>query len=83
MDRGDEYVLEDKTKVGLSVSENITEDSGVSVDRGVIHDMEGIGHHVTIRWFFPKERFEIGDVLQRAEAMEEKYIQLRELTCPD
>ena len=83
MDGGSEYVLEDKTKLGLLVSETITEDLDVTVDKGVIYDMEGIGHTVTIRWFFPKGGFEIGDVLRRAQAMEEKYIQLRELTCPD
>ena len=49
----------------------------------MIHDMDGIGHWVPIRWYFSKESFELSQVVIHAEAMEEKYTKLRELTCPD
>ena len=45
--------------------------------------MDGIGHWVPIRWFFPKKQYQIEKVLEHAEAMEKKYKELRELTCPD
>jgi hypothetical protein len=49
----------------------------------MIHDMDGIGHWVPIRWFFAKDSFELSQVVIHAEAMDEKYAKLRELTCPD
>jgi len=49
----------------------------------MIHDMDGIGHWVPIRWYFPKESYELSQVLAHAEAMEKRYVKLRELTCPD
>jgi hypothetical protein len=49
----------------------------------MIHDMDGIGHWVPIRWYFSKDSFDLPKVLIHAEAMEKKYIELRELTCPD
>ena len=49
----------------------------------MINDMDGIGHWVPIRWFFPKKQYDLGQVLEHAEAMEKKYNELRELTCPD
>ena len=77
-------IMEDKTKRGLTVKErSIDEKLNVEAEKGMIHDMDGIGHWVPIRWFFPKKQYALGQVLQHAEAMEKKYNELRELTCPD
>ena len=77
-------IMEDKTKRGLTIKEHsIDEKIKVEADKGVIHDMDGIGHSVPIRWFFPKENYDLSKVLLHAESMEKKYAELRELTCPD
>ncbi len=77
-------VMEDKTKRGLTVKEkSIDEKLNVEAEIGMIHDMDGICHWVPIRWFFPKKQYTLEKVLQYAEAMEKKYKELRELTCPD
>jgi len=77
-------VMEDKTKRGLTVKEHsLDEKLQVEADKGMIHDMDGIGHWVSIRWFFPKEDYDLEKVLIHAEILEKKYTKLRELTCPD
>lgn len=77
-------IMEDKTKRGLTVKEtSIDEKLNVKSDKGMIHDVDGIGHWVPIRWFFPKDSYDLSQVEVYAEAMEEKYTKLRELTCPD
>ena len=79
-----DFVMEDKTKRGLTVKEtSIDENLKVESDKGMIHDMDGIGHWVPIRWYFPKNEYDLNKVLVHAEAMEKKYKDLRELTCPD
>ena len=79
-----DLILEDNTKRGLEIKEtSVDEKLNVKADKGMIHDMDGIGHWVPIRWFFAKDSFELSQVVIHAEAMEEKYIKLRELTCPD
>ena len=79
-----DLIMEDKTKRGLTVKErSVDEKLNVQADKGMIHDMDGIGHWVPIRWFFPKSEFNFDTVLVHAEAMEKKYRELRELTCPD
>ena len=79
-----DIVMEDKTKRGLEIREtSIDEKINVKADKGMIHDMNGIGHWVPIRWYFAKDSYDITDVVVHAEAMEKKYIELRELTCPD
>ncbi|MDX1595620.1 MAG: hypothetical protein R3327_01630 [Nitrosopumilaceae archaeon] len=79
-----DYILEDKTKRGLTVKETSKDEKlDVIADKGMIHDMDGIGHWVPIRWYFPKNDFNLELVSERAEAMEKKYQELRELTCPD
>jgi hypothetical protein len=79
-----DLIMEDKTKRGLTVKErSIDEKLNVEAEKGMIHDMDGIGHWVPIRWFFPKNQYDIEKVLVHAEAMEKKYKDLRELTCPD
>ncbi len=49
----------------------------------MIHDMDGIGHWVPIRWYFSKKSFDLSQVMVHAQAMEKKYTELRELTCPE
>ena len=79
-----DLVMEDKTKRGLTVKEtSIDEKLSVKADKGMIHDMDGIGHWVPIRWYFPKNQFDLDGVMIHAEAMEKKYTELRELTCPE
>ena len=77
-------ILEDRTKRGLAPQETrIDKRHSVDVENGVIYDMDGIGHKVPIRWYFPEEKFQIDYILNFAEELEKKYKALRELTCPD
>lgn len=79
-----DLIMEDKTKRGLTIRErSIDEKLSVEADKGMIHDMDGIGHWVPIRWFFPKSKFNLEQVMIHADAMEKKYTELRELTCPE
>ena len=83
-DGDSDFVLEDKTKRGLTIKEtSIEEKLNVMADKGMIHDMDGIGHWVPIRWYFSKNQFDLDKITGYAEDMEEKYTKLRELTCPD
>jgi len=83
-DSGIDLLLEDKTKHGLTVKDtSIDEKLNVKADKGMIHDMDGIGHWVPIRWYFSKNQYDLDKVLHFAEALEKKYLELRELTCPD
>jgi len=76
--------MEDKTKRGLTIKEtSVDEKLKVKADKGMIHDMDGIGHWVPIRWYFAKNQFDLNQVLEYAEEMDKKYTELRELTCPD
>lgn len=76
--------MEDKTKRGLTIKDtSIDKKLNVKADKGMIHDMDGIGHWVPIRWYFSKDQFDLNQVLIHAEKMEKKYTELRELTCPD
>lgn len=84
LDSGDCFIVEDKTKRGLAVRQrSLDEKLGVEAEKGVIHDMDGIGHAVAIRWFFPKADHTIRDATIHAENLEARYTKLRELTCPD
>jgi len=75
-------ILEDRTKRGLTVREqNMDENYNVLADKGMIHDMDGIGHWVPIRWYYSKNDYD--RAVSHAEKMEKKYTELRELTCPD
>jgi len=83
-DGNSDFIMEDKTKRGLTVKEtSIDEKLNVKADKGMIHDMEGIGHWVPIRWYFSKNQFDLNQVSKYAEIMEKKYTEIRELTCPD
>jgi hypothetical protein len=77
-------VLEDKTKRGLEVREHVLDEKyGVEADRGMIHDMDGIGHKVGIRWYFPQSRYALDHVVKIADDLESHYRAIREMTCPD
>ncbi|MGI0082007.1 MAG: hypothetical protein ACREAF_02480 [Nitrosopumilaceae archaeon] len=79
-----DIIMEDKTKRGLTVQErSLDEKYQVEADKGMIYDMDGIGHKVGIRWYFPKRDYDFEKVLVFAEEMEQKYKKLREETCPD
>jgi len=83
-DGDSDIIMEDKTKRGLTVKEtSIDEKLNVKADKGMIHDLDGIGHWVPIRWYFSKNQFDLNQVLEYAEIMEKKYTEIRELTCPD
>jgi hypothetical protein len=78
------FVLEDKTKRGLEVHEQVLDEKyGVEADRGTIHDMNGIGHKVGIRWYFPQSKYRLDQVTKVAEEIEMRYKAIREMTCPD
>ncbi len=78
------FVLEDRTKRGLTIKEtSIDEKFNVTADKGMIHDMDGIGHWMPIRWYYSKDSFDLDAVIEHAEDMEKKYIAMRELTCPE
>ena len=79
-----DFIMEDKTKRGLTVKEtSIDEKLNVKADKGMIHDMDGIGHWVPIRWYFSKGSFDLSQIMVHAQVMEKKYTEMRELTCPD
>ncbi|MBI3842420.1 MAG: hypothetical protein HY295_04675 [Thaumarchaeota archaeon] len=81
---GQDIILEDKTKRGLTVQERaVDEQYQVEAEKGMIYDMDGIGHKVGIRWYFPKTSYTFEKVLGFAEEMEKRYIKIREETCPD
>ncbi|MGI0047618.1 MAG: hypothetical protein ACREBB_10605 [Nitrosotalea sp.] len=83
-DGSGDLIMEDKTKRGLTVQErSIDEKYNVISEKGMIYDMDGIGHKVGIRWFFPKDKYVFENVLEHANAMEERYRKIREETCPD
>lgn len=77
-------VLEDKTKRGLEVRERNNDDKyNVDAEKGMIHDMDGIGHKVGIRWYFPKSKYQVEHVIKIAEEMDARYKAIQEMTCPD
>jgi len=77
-------ILVDKTKRGLEVKDTIIdENSKVISERGIIYDMEGTGHKVIKRWFYPKTHYDLEFVTTIAESMEKKYFEIRAMTCPD
>lgn len=79
-----DFVLEDKTKRGLEVREYSYDGKyDVNSEKGMIHDIDGIGHRVGIRWYFPKSDYSLQRVSEIAEELESKYKAIRDLTCPD
>jgi len=83
-DDNSNLVLEDRTKRGLEIRErNFDDKYNVLADKGMIHDVDGIGHKVGIRWFFPESKYRLEDIVKIAEEMEQKYKAIQEMTCPD
>ena len=75
--------MEDKTKRGLTVKEtSIDEKLNVKADKGMIHDMDGIGHWVILDGIFPKILL-ISNKSWFMQRQWKKNTELRELTCPD
>jgi hypothetical protein len=84
LDGHSDFIMEDKTKRGLTVLEqSVDEKYGANSDKGMIYDMDGIGHRMGIRWYFPKDKYEFEKVLGFATEMEQRYKKIREETCPD
>ena len=78
------FVLEDKTKRGLEIRENVFDQKlSVQADKGMIYDLNGIGHKVGIRWYFPKSKYRLDHVIKIGEEMELRYKAIREMTCPE
>ena len=79
-----DIIMEDMTKRGLNIQERSIDDKyNVEAEKGMIYDMDGIGHKVGIRWYFPKDKFAFEQVFDYAKLMEERYRKIREETCPD
>ncbi|MFZ0648347.1 MAG: hypothetical protein WAM27_09015 [Nitrososphaeraceae archaeon] len=77
-------VLEDKTKRGLEVRDRYFDTKyGAECESGIIYDGRGTGHKVVIRWFFPKSTFILEKVVGFAEEINERYLAIREMTCPN
>ena len=78
------YILEDATKDGLDPVDRVPDGDlrSVEAERGTIHDMDGIGRRVIIRWYFPKGSYGMEEVQARAVEMNRRYTAIRETTCP-
>lgn len=84
LDGGRFLVLEDSTREKLTV-QGRSPDEGmmmVEADMGTIYGLDGIGRRVPIRWYFPKDGYDLEAVLMRAREIEERHAALRELGCP-
>jgi hypothetical protein len=78
------FVLENKTTRGLEVREHTLDKKyGVEADKGMVHDADGIGRKVSIRWYFPQSKYTLDQVMKIAEEIESRYRAIREMTCPD
>jgi hypothetical protein len=78
------WILEDKTKRGLEVKEKTNDqEKNVLSDKGLIYDMDGRGHKVNIRWYYPKNKYSVLEVENDAQIMEKQYREIQEITCPD
>jgi hypothetical protein len=77
-------VMEDLTKRGLEVRDRYFDNKyGVECDSGIIYDGNGTGHKVGIRWYFPKSKFILDEIVKFAEDINQRYKAIREETCPD
>lgn len=83
-DTSDQFIMEDKTKLGLEVRERYLDPKyGADCESGIIYDGGGRGHKVGIRWHFPKSTFSLDKVVKFAEEMNERYLAIRDMTCPN
>jgi hypothetical protein len=83
-DVSDHFIMEDKTKLGLEVRERYLDPKyGADCESGIVYDGGGTGHKMGIRWYFPKSTFTFDKIVKFAEEMNERYLAIREMTCPD
>ena len=79
-----EVVIEDRTKRGLPVLEqSLDGTSGLVADKGRLYDANGRGHIVSIRWYFPKDKYTLEQIYQFGEALDGHYRAIMDLTCPN
>jgi hypothetical protein len=77
------WILEDKTKRGLEIKEKTNDpEKNILSEKGMIYDMDGRGHKISIRWYYPKNEYSLQTIEQDAQIMEKRYIEIREITCP-
>jgi hypothetical protein len=77
-------VMEDLTKRGLEISNRHFDTKyGAECDSGTIYDGGGTGYKVGIRWYFPKSKFVLDEIVRFAEDIDQRYQAIREETCPD
>src|SRR5215467_2957211 len=80
----DYLVMEDLTKRGLETSNRYFDTKyGAECDSGTIYDGGGTGYKVGIRWYFPKSKFILDEIVRFAEDIDQRYQAIREETCPD
>lgn len=80
----DHLIIEDKTKIGLEVRDRYFDAKyRAECDSGIIYDGGGTGYKVGIRWYFSKTTFTLDQIVKFAEDLNERYIAIREMTCPD
>jgi hypothetical protein len=76
--------MEDKTKSGLEIRDKYFDAKyGAECDSGIIYDGQGTGHRVAIRWYFLKSKFILDEIVRFAEEINQRYLAIREMTCPD
>jgi hypothetical protein len=61
----------------------LDEKYGVEAEKGMIYDMDGKGHKVGIRWYFPQSEYTLERVSEIAREIDVRYKAIREMTCPD
>jgi hypothetical protein len=80
----DYLVMEDLTKRGLEIRNRYFDTKyGAECDSGTIYDGGGTGYKVGIRWYFPKSKFILDEIVRFAEDIDQRYQAIREETCPD
>jgi hypothetical protein len=80
----DYLVIEDLTKRGLEIRNRYFDTKyGAECDSGIIYDGGGTGYKVGIRWYFPKSKFILDEIVRFAEDIDQRYQAIREETCPD
>ena len=84
---GNDYnlILEDKTKRGLEIRENTIDDKyNVEAEKGIIYDMDGAGHKIGVRWYFPKTKYSLQHVIKNLLRKWKPSIKsIQEMTCPE
>ena len=76
--------MEDLSKRGLEVRDRYFDTNyGAECDSGIIYDGNGTGYRVGIRWYFPKSKFILDEIVRFAEVINQRYKAIREETCPD